>query len=123
MNIALWILQALLAVLFLSGGAYKLAKPDALASQTRALSPSAWRVLGLIELAGGLLMLTPALKLMPELTPIAAAVLALETFFLAVLYGRRSTKLVTANPFTWAAVMVLMAVFVACGRYALSPIA
>ena len=123
MNIALWIIQALLAILFLSGGAYKLAKPDVLTSQTRALSPGAWRALGLIELVGGLLMLTPALKLMPEVTPLAAVVLALESLLLAVLYGRKSVKLVAANPFTWAAVMVLMAVVVACGRYALSPIA
>ena len=123
MNIALWILQALLAVLFLSGGAYKLAKPELLASQARALNPGLWRVLGLVELLGGVLLLTPALKLLPEWTPLAAGALALETLFVAALYGRRSVKLVTANPFTWAAAMLLMAAFVAYGRYALSPIA
>jgi len=124
MNVLLWFLQIALAFLYLSGGAYKTSKPDALAKQVRALSAGGWRALGVVELAGGLLLVVPAaLKWMPVLTPLAAAVLALETFFLAGLYARQSLKLAATNPLVWAAVMGVMATFVAYGRYALSPLA
>ena len=124
MNVFLWILQIALAILCLSGGAYKMSKPDALAKQVRTISPGWWRALGAVELLGGLLLILPAaLNWMPLLTPIAAAVLALETVFLAGLYGRQSLKLVAANPLVWAAAMGVMAIFVAYGRYAFSPLA
>jgi len=124
MNALLWIFQIALAVLYVAGGAYKMSKPDALAKQVRALSAGGWRALGLIELLGGLLLVVPAaLKWMPALTPLAATVLALETFFLAGLYARQSLKLVVANPLVWAVAMGVMATFVAYGRYALSPLA
>jgi DoxX-like protein len=124
MNALLWIFQIALAFLYLSGGGYKMSKPDALAKQVRgALSSGAWRALGAVELLGGLLLVGPAaLGRMPVLTAHAAAVLALETFFLAAIYARQSVKLVVANPFVWAAVMGLMAAFVAYGRYVLSPL-
>lgn len=124
MNILLWVIQIALAFLCVSGGAYKMSKPDALAKQVRALSAGGWRALGVVELLGGLLLVVPAaLNWMPVLTPLAAAVLALEAFFLAALYARQSLKLVATNPLVWAAVMGLMATFVAYGRYALSPLA
>jgi hypothetical protein len=124
MNIVLWILQIALAFLYLAGGAYKMSSPDALAKQVGgALSSGAWRALGAIELLGGVLLVVPAaLKWMPMLTPLAACLLALETFLLAAIYGRQSLKLVVANPLVWAAVMGFMAAFVAYGRYALSPL-
>ncbi len=124
MNILLWILQIALAFLYLSGGAYKMSKPHALAKQVHgAPAAGGWRALGALELLGGLLLVVPAaLNWMPMLTPHAAAVLALETLFLAGLYARQSLKLVVANPLVWAAVMGLMATFVAYGRYALSPL-
>ena len=124
MNALLWILQIALAVLCLSGGAYKLSKPDALAKQVRTISAAGWRALGAVELLGGLLLVVPAaLNWMLVLTPLAAALLALETVFLAGIYGRQSLKLVAANPLVWAAMMGVMAAFIAYGRYALSPLA
>ena len=124
MNILLWILQIALAFLYLAGGGFKISKPDALAKQVRGvISSGAWRALGAIELLGGLLLVIPAaLNWMPMLTAHAAAVLALETLFLAGIYARQSLKLVVANPLVWAAVMGAMAAFVAYGRYALSPL-
>ena len=125
MNVLLWIFQIALAFLYLSGGAYKLSKPDALSKQVRGvLSSGAWRALGAVELLGGLLLVVPAaLGRMPMLTAHAAALLALETFFLAVIYARQSLKLVVANPLVWAAVMGVMVAFVAYGRYVLYPLA
>jgi len=123
MNTLLWILQAALAFLYLSGGAYKTFKFEELAQQMGTLSHGTWRALGVLEMLGGVLLVLPALaKWMPELTPVAAGVLALETLALAGLYARQSLKLAAANPMVWAVVMGLLAAFVAYGRYALAPL-
>jgi hypothetical protein len=122
MNILLWILQSALAFLYLSGGAYKTFKFDELASQMVALSRTGWAVLGVFEMVGALLLIVPAaMNWMPALTPLAAAALALETLGLAALYAQYSLKLTAANPLLWSAVMGLLVLFVAYGRYALSP--
>jgi hypothetical protein len=122
MNVALWIVQIALALLYLAGGAYKTFSFDELATQMTALSRNGWRALGVIEIIGGLLLFFPtATKWMPMLTPIAAAVLALETLGLAMLYARTSTSLTATNPMIWAVVMGLLAAFVAYGRLALKP--
>jgi hypothetical protein len=124
MNILLWVLQVALAFLYLSGGAYKTFKFEELAKQMRAIPHGGWRALGLLEMAGGVLLVLPAiLRWMPELTPLAAMVLAIETLALAGLYARQSLKLAATNPMVWAAVMGLLAAFVAYGRYALAPLA
>jgi hypothetical protein len=124
MNVLLWVLQAALAFLYLSGGAYKVFKFDTLATHMRALSRGGWRTLGVLEMLGAVLLIVPAAtQWMPVLTPLAAAALALETLGLAGLYARYSLKLTAANPFVWAAVMGLLVAFVAYGRYALTPLA
>ncbi len=124
MNILLWILQAALAFLYLSGGAYKLFKFEELTNELQLLSHAGWRVLGALEIAGGILLIVPAAtKWTPALTPLAAAVLALETLGLAALYARRSLELAASNPLVWSAVMGLLVAFVAYARYALSPAA
>jgi hypothetical protein len=124
MNVLLWIIQAVLALLCLSGGAYKAFKFDELANQMRALSHGGWRALGVLEIVCGILLIVPvAAKWMPVVTPLAAAVLALETLALSGLYARYSLKLTAANPLVWSVAMALMAAFVAYGRYTLSPLA
>ena len=123
MNVLLWVLQIALAVLYLSGGAYKTFKFDELANQMRALSRGGWRVLGVLEMLGAVLLVVPAAaSWMPLLTPLAAAVLALETLGLAGLYARYSLKLTAANPLVWGVVMGLLVAFVAYGRYTLRPL-
>jgi hypothetical protein len=59
---------------------------------------------------------------MPGLTPLAAAVLAIETLALAALFSRYSLQIAVTNPMVWALVMGLLAAFVAYGRSALSPL-
>jgi len=120
MIIVLWVTQAALALLCLSGGVYKAFKFGQLANQMRVLSPRAWRTLGVLEIVCGILLIIPAAaSWMPVLTPIAAAVLTLETILLSGLYARHSLKLTAANPFVWSVAMALMAAFVAYGRYQL----
>jgi hypothetical protein len=61
------------------------------------------------------LLVVPAVtKWMPVLTPLAAA---------ALVYSRYSLRLTATNPLVWVIGMALMAAFVACGRYALRPLA
>ena len=124
MNILLWVLQIALAFLCLAGGAYKAFKFDELASYMRALPRGGWRALGVLEMVCGILLVLPAAaNWMQILTALAAAVLALESVALAGLYARYSLKLAATNPLVWSVAMGLVAVFVAYGRYALSPLA
>ncbi len=122
MNAFLWVLQVVLALLYVAGGAYKTFMFDELARQMGALSRGGWRTLGVIEMLCGLLLVIPAAaRWMPVLTPLAAAALAVETLILAGLYARYSLKLTVANPLVWSVVMGLLVAFVAYGRYALRP--
>ena len=122
MNILLWIIQGLLALLYFSGGAYKAFAFDQLADQMQALSLGGWRALGVIEMVGAVLLIVPAAtKRMPFLTPLAAAALTLETLALSAVYAQYSLELAATNPLVWSVVMALLVAFVAYGRYALRP--
>jgi uncharacterized membrane protein YphA (DoxX/SURF4 family) len=119
MNVLLWVLQIVVAFLYISGGAYKVFKVETLAGHFRGLPPTVWRALGVLELVGGVLVVVPAkVSGVPMLTALAAAVLAIESLALAAAYARKSVKLVAANPFGWCATMGLLAALVAYGRYA-----
>jgi hypothetical protein len=123
MNVVLWVLQAALAFLYLSGGYFKAFKFDELANQFTALSRGGWRALGVLEMLGAVLLIVPAAtNWMPGLTPFAAAVLALESLALAALFARHSLRLTAQNPLVWNVVMGVLAAFVAYGRYALRPL-
>jgi hypothetical protein len=122
MNVLLWVLQVVLALLYLAGGAYKTFSFDEVAKQLTALPRGGWAALGVLEMLGAVLLIVPAAaKWMPVLTPLAAAVLALETLAVAAVYAQYSLKLAATNPLVWAVVMGLLAAFVAYGRYALRP--
>jgi len=119
MNIVLWVLQAALAFMYISGGGFKIFKTEGLAGHFRSFPANAWRVLGVIEFIGGVMVVVPAkVTGMPALTWMVAALLAVETLALAVAYGRKSVKLVAANPFGWCLAMGVLAAVVAFGRYA-----
>ncbi|MET0287664.1 MAG: DoxX family protein [Polyangiales bacterium] len=121
MNVLFWVLQATLALLYLSGGAYKVFAFDDMATQLSALPRGGWSALGVVEMVGALLLILPwALKWQPTLTPLAAAVLTVETLALAGLYASYSLELAPTNPLIWALVMAALAGFVAYGRYAQS---
>lgn len=124
MNVLLWLVQIVLAVLSLSGGAYKVLAFDELAKMpaTAALPQGVWGALGVFEIVCAVLLILPAaLKWKRFLTPLAAAALALESLALAVLYAQYSLQLAATNPLVWVVAMALMAAFVAYGRYTLKP--
>jgi putative oxidoreductase len=81
-NVGLWILQALLGALFFMAGYSKVSTPVAdLAAQmswVNHYSESMVRFIGAAEIAGGIgLVLPTATRVLPVLTPAAAAALAI----------------------------------------------
>ena len=78
MSVALWVVQALLAALFLFAGGMKLVLPlDALKGPVP-LPGLFLRFIGVCEVLGGIgLILPQLLQIRPRLTPIAAAGLAI----------------------------------------------
>jgi VIT1/CCC1 family predicted Fe2+/Mn2+ transporter len=123
MNVFLWVLQGILAFLYLAGGYFKAFKFDELAGQFTFLSHGGWRALGVLEMLGAFLLIIPAAtKWVPVMTLVAAAVLAVEGLVLAALFARHSVTLTVQNPMVWNVVMGLLAAFVAYGRYAIAPL-
>lgn len=124
MNVILWIVQVLLALPALAGGAYKIFQYEELAKvpAAAALPRVGWSIAGGFELVCGVLLIAPAaIGWMPTLTPLAGAALAVESFALAVLYARYSMAMSPENPLVFAAVMTVLAAFVFIGRTYLSP--
>jgi len=120
MNIVLWIIQILLALLFLFGGVMKLIMPIEAMTQQVHLPGLFLRFIGVCEVLGGIGLIVPALvRIRPELTPLAAALLVIIMIGAVVLtlmtgtIGQALIPLVTG----------LLLVFVAYGRRQLVPIA
>ena len=123
MNVLLWVLQILGALLYGASGVMKVFMFDTVSRDVPsfgALSREAWMALGVIELAcvAGLI-LPSALRWHPRLTVLAAAVLALETLiFVWVHIQYRET-----GPMIMSFTLGLLMAFIAYGRSALRPIA
>jgi len=120
MNIVLWIIQILLALLFLFGGVMKLIMPIEAMTQQVHLPGLFLRFIGVCEVLGGIGLIVPAMvRIRPELTPLAAALLVIIMIGAVVLtlmtgtIGQALIPLVTG----------LLLVFVAYGRRQLVPIA
>jgi len=119
MNIALWIVQGLLALVFGMAGATKLTQPkNKLAGQMAWVddfSPGMVKLIGAVEVLGALGLILPwATGILPILTPIAAAGLALTMVGAAWTHlRRRETPMIAVN-----VVLLLLAAFVAYGRFA-----
>ena len=122
MNILLWVLQGLGALLFGASGTMKVFLFDSVSKDVPsfgALPRNAWMALGIVELvctAG--LILPSALRWKPGLTVAAAAILSAETLvFVWVHVQYREVP-----PIVFSAVLGLLMAFIAYGRMALSPI-
>lgn len=95
MNIALWIIAALLAVTFLASGAVKLAQPKEklVASGMGVLehfSAGTIKAIGALEVLGAVgLILPAALSIAPVLVPLAAVGLALLMVGAFIAHARR----------------------------------
>lgn len=124
MKYALWIVQVLLALAFLASGAMKLLTPmyqlAANMAWVNAVPELLVRFIGLAEVAGALgLILPAATRIQPQLTPLAAAGLALIMVLASIFHlSRGETFMLAPN-----GVLFLLAVFVAYGRWKWAPIA
>ncbi len=118
MNIVLWILQVVLAVLYLFAGGMKvftLEKVTRDCPSMKALPGSVWNASGLLEIVCGVGLIVPAaLHLQPILTPVFATGLAIE----GVLLTARHLKW-RENAAIGSAVFAALATFIAYGRFAL----
>lgn len=124
MNIALWVLQSLLAAAFGMAGAMKTFTPvDQLAAQmtwVAAVPAFVPKLAGISEILGALgLILPSALRIQPKLTPVAAGGLALVMVLAAGLHASLGEWGALAPNF----VLGGLAAFVAYGRTKLVPIA
>ena len=118
MNTVLWIIQGLLAVIFLMAGAMKLLKPvDELSKKlggwVNNFSISTIRGIGLAEILGAFGLILPMLlKIFPILTPVAAVGLAFTMIGAMRLHiERKETKDVIYN-----SVLLLLTISVIVGR-------
>lgn len=121
MNVALWILQVLLAAVFAAHGWMLLAPPpDLLALMNEQMGVPFRIFLGVAEVAGAIGLILPALtRVKPWLTTLAAACVAFVVLCATVLHLMRAEY----GPAVITVILFLLSTFLAYGRWRLRPIA
>jgi hypothetical protein len=118
MNVALWIVQGLLAALYLFAGGMKLVLPLEELKGPVELPGAFLRFIGVAEVLGALGLLLPGLlRIKPGLTPLAAAglvVIMLGATGIGLMIGDIAMTLIPLA-------VGLLAAFVAYGRWRLVP--
>ena len=122
MNILLWVLQVLAALLYGASGVMKVFMFDKVSADVPsfgALPREAWMVLGILELVCVVGLVVPAaLHWKPGLTVVAATVLAIESLvFIGVHVKYREIA-----PIIFSGVLGLLMAFIAYGRMILRPL-
>ena len=118
-NVLLWVVQGMLAALFLVAGGMKLVLPIEAMAGPIALPGLFMRFIGVAEVAGAIGLVLPSLlKIQPRLTPVAAAGLVIIMIGATALTGVEGAVAMAAMP----AVVGVLAGFVAYGRLWSSPI-
>jgi hypothetical protein len=118
MNVALWIVQVLLAALFVFAGGMKLIMP--IDKLTGPINFPEWflRFIGVAELLGGLGLVLPGLlRTRPGLTPLAAAgliIIMIGATVVTLMTGVVAAALISL-------VVGVLAAFVAYGRWCVVP--
>ena len=121
MNILLWILQCLLALLFIFSGAMKFVMPvEEMNRQAPVVLPGLFlHFIGICEILGGFGLILPSLlRIKPGLTPLAATGLAIITIGATVITMTGGMMAMVILPLTTA----LLCIFVAYGRWRVRPI-
>ena len=119
MNAVLWIVQALLAALFLFAGSMKFIMPiEEMTKQMPSMPGWFLRFIGVVEILGGLGLILPGLlRIKPGLTPLAAAglvVVMIGATVIGFVIGPASGALIPL-------VAGVLAAFVAYGRWRVAP--
>jgi hypothetical protein len=123
MNVLLWVLQVLTALLYGASGVMKAFMFDKVSQDVPsfgALPREAWMALGILELVCTIGLIVPAaLHWKPGLTVVAATVLAVESLvFIWVHVQYREVA-----PIIMSAALGLLMAFIAYGRTVLRPLA
>lgn len=123
MNIAIWVIQALAAVVFLLTGGMKVSQPlDKLAknmSWVNEFSPVQVRLIGTAEILGALGLILPGITgILPILTPIAAA--ALVVLMLGAVFTH--VRLKEFDKVSAPIFPLILALLVAIGRFWVLPL-
>ena len=122
MNVLLWVLQVLAALLYGASGVMKVFMFDKISGDVPsfgALPREVWTALGILELVCVIGLIIPGtLRWRPGLTVAAATVLAIESLvFIGVHVKYRETA-----PIIFSGVLGLLMAFIAYGRLALKPL-
>jgi hypothetical protein len=121
MNILLWVLQSLAALLYGSSGVMKVFMFDKVSKDVPsfgALPRQAWMTMGLVELVCVIGLIIPgALGWQPQLTVLAAAILAGESLVFIWVH----VKYREITPVIMNGVLGLAMAFIAYGRAVLQP--
>jgi uncharacterized membrane protein len=122
MNVLLWVLQVLAALLYGASGVMKVFLFDQVSGDVPsfgALPREAWMGLGILELVCAVGLIVPAaFHWQPRLTVLAATLLAIESLvFIGV-----HVKYREVTPIIFSAVLGLLMAFIAYGRAVLKPI-
>ena len=122
MNILLWVLQVLAALMYAASGVMKIFMFDKISKEVPsfgALPKEAWMALGVVELVCTAGLIVPsALRWKPTLTVVAATTLAIESLvFLWVHVRYRET-----GSIIMMVILGLLMAFLAYGRKVLKPI-
>jgi uncharacterized membrane protein YphA (DoxX/SURF4 family) len=122
MNILLWVLQILAALMYLASGVMKVFMFDKVSQDVPsfgAMSREAWMTLGILELVCAVGLVVPtALHWHPALTVAAAALLMIESLVFIWVHAkyRETTTIILSG------VLGLLMAFIAYGRMVLKPI-
>ena len=122
MNILLWVLQILAALIYAASGVMKVFMLDKIREGVQsfdALPKQAWIALGILELVCVVGLIVPSVfRWHPTLTVVAASLLAIESLvFIGV-----HVKYNEISPIVMSVVLGLLMAFIAYGRMFLKPI-
>jgi putative oxidoreductase len=117
-NVALWVIQALVAAAFLLSGGLKAFQPIDKLANYRGISPTLVRFIGVAEILGGLgLILLMLTGIVPALTVAAAVGLVLIMVLAAIFHVSRG-EFSRVPP---SVVLGILAVVIVYGRLAMVP--
>jgi uncharacterized membrane protein YphA (DoxX/SURF4 family) len=122
MNILLWVLQILAALLYAASGIMKVFMFDKVSEGVPsfgALPRQAWKALGILELVCAVGLIVPAaLHGQPALTLVAATILTIESIVFVWVHAKYGE----ITPIILSCVLGLLMVFIVYGRIVLKPI-
>jgi uncharacterized membrane protein YphA (DoxX/SURF4 family) len=122
MNVLLWVLQVVASLLYVASGIMKVFMFDKISEEVQsfgALPREVWMALGIVELVCTVGLIVPsALRWHPNLTVLAASILAIESLVFIYVH----VKYRELPPIIMCVVLGLLMAFIAYGRMVLKPI-